>query len=607
MRILGTKFYGHDNSVFYLDTEKREVFALSNERVTRIKHDRASVKATLDQYPFLKDVTWVVSGYEKQDNRRYYSDLYLYDFIYSELKPKYIKELATLLKEKKTRITLFKKLFFKSSVYRKWFFEEFWYKKIKKGMSFELARNKIDQYYQSLFDTNPVNIDHKDHHLCHAISSYAFSPFSGLDKPTLSFTIDGVGDFAFSALYKFNNLNDYECLAISESEYVENSRHDGTSIGFVYSDFTRAMDLIPDSDEGKVEALAAYAKADDAFLNMMMGMVSFSDLSIKLDKDLYHKLTNDSFLREKRTELGDEVFCATVQTWLENVVVDYLNLVHEKTGIDQVCFSGGVAANIIMSLNVYERTPFKNIYVFPAMGDDGVAAGAGILKAMDIGEDVSWLNQHYMPYLGDSFSRDQVQFELENWQEKIVVKDLNDSWPEEAAKSIANGKVVSLFHGREEYGPRALGNRSIVANPRDPDVTKRINSTVKRRPLYQPFCPSFLEDERERLFESSFKHKHMAIAFRMKKEFWEDLPSAIHVDGTARPQFVEYEDNPNYYRLISAVKEQTGYGAVINTSFNLHGRTMVHTPRDAITDFIDCNIDELYIEGFKVTRVECNE
>ncbi len=197
------------------------------------------------------------------------------------------------------------------------------------------------------------------------------------------------------------------------------------------------------------------------------------------------------------------------------------------------------------------------------------------------------------------FSGDQVQLELENWQGKIVVEDLKDSWPEEAAKSIANGNVVSLFHGREEYGPRALGNRSIVANPCDPNVTKRINSTVKRRPLYQPFCPSFLEDERERLFESSFKHKHMAIAFRMKKEFWEHLPSAIHVDGTARPQFVEYEDNPNYYRLISAVKEQTGYGAVINTSFNLHGRTMVHTPKDAITDFIDCNIDELYIEGLK--------
>ena len=153
-----------------------------------------------------------------------------------------------------------------------------------------------------------------------------------------------------------------------------------------------------------------------------------------------------------------------------------------------------------------------------------------------------------------------------------------------------------------EFGPRALGNRSIIASPMFEGSRKKINSTVKRRPSYQPFCPSILEEERDRLFTSSFPHKHMAIAFRMKEKFIRDLPCAVHVDGTARPQFVDKEDNPDYYRYLKALKEITGYGVSLNTSFNLHGRTIVRTPENAVTDFLDCNIDEMFIEGFRVTR-----
>lgn len=601
MKILGTKFYGHDNSVFYLDTEKKEIFAVSNERITRIKHDRASVRKTVEAYPFLKEVDWVISGYEKQDNRKYYSDLYWYDFLYQVCQPKYIKELVAIQKKSFLGLKLFSKLFLSSKEYRHWLWDYFLYKKLKLSFGFNKARSKIDLYYQNLIGVSSSRIDHKDHHLCHAMSAYAFSPFSN-EKGILSFTIDGIGDDAFSKLYRFDSLNEYECLATSVSDPIEDGRHDGTSIGFIYNDFTSAMDLIPNSDEGKVEALAAYATADPDFLKYMKQMVSFDGLNIKLDVEASKQLSNDQFLRSKRSELGDEVFAATVQTWLEDVIVDYLNKVHQQTGGDKICFSGGVAANIIMSLNVYERTPFKNIYVFPAMGDDGIAAGAAILKAVELQEDVTWLKDFYMPYFGASYSKEEIETELTNRLDEVSFEYIGEGWPEKAAESIAEGKIVSLFHGREEYGPRALGNRSIVANPRLSDVTKRINSTVKRRPLYQPFCPSILEDERERLFESSFKHKHMAIAFRMKKEFWDDLPSAIHVDGTARPQFVEPKDNPNYYRLLKAVKAHTGYGVIINTSFNLHGRTMVHSPFDAVTDFIDCNIDELYIEGFKVER-----
>lgn len=153
-----------------------------------------------------------------------------------------------------------------------------------------------------------------------------------------------------------------------------------------------------------------------------------------------------------------------------------------------------------------------------------------------------------------------------------------------------------------EFGPRALGNRSIVASPMSLAIKEKINSTIKKRPWFQPFCPSILEDERELLFQNSFQHKHMATAFRLKEEFKSILPGLIHVDGTARPQFVSNSDNKQYFDFIQNVKKYSGYGAVINTSFNLHGRTIVRTAEDAIRDYIDCNLDHLYMNGYKITK-----
>jgi carbamoyltransferase len=235
------------------------------------------------------------------------------------------------------------------------------------------------------------------------------------------------------------------------------------------------------------------------------------------------------------------------------------------------------------------------------MADDGLAIGSAILTAINLGQDVSWLKDFSMPYFGDSYSRQQVKEALDGF-DNIVYEDLGYDWPKEAAKSVSKGKICALFHGRMEFGPRALGNRSIIANPMLEDTRKKINSNIKKRPSYQPFCPSILEDERERLFKDSFPHKHMAIAFRMRDEFIDDLPCAVHVDGTARPQFVEEKDNPQYYLYLKTLKKITGYGVSLNTSFNLHGRTIVRSPKDAVIDFIDCNLDELFIEGYRVKR-----
>ena len=207
-----------------------------------------------------------------------------------------------------------------------------------------------------------------------------------------------------------------------------------------------------------------------------------------------------------------------------------------------------------------------------------------------------------MPYYGSRLSRHEIEDAINKFKDSINFSYIGENWYKFAAEDIVSNKIIALVNGKMEFGPRALGNRTIAANATNPEIKDRINSTVKRRPWYQPFCPSILEEERERLFEKSFPHKYMAIAFRLKKEFEDKIPSAIHIDGTARPQFVEEKDNPYYYKLIREVKKRTGYGVIINTSFNLHGRTIVTTAEDAIIDSIDCNIDSLYMEGYKITR-----
>ena len=608
MRIVGTKYCGHDSSLCLLDTEQKTIFAMGTERVTRIKHDVMDVSPVLDAYP-LGNVDVVCHSLSDFENRSGEGELRaqmthnkdIEKALRLIINPTYIKDLNVTRAEKN-------KLLFKSLLTNFPAVKAYYGAKFKRALTKNNKENNkkvFTNYIRKNFNKRnlfPKKIYFFDHHLCHAIPSYYLSPYN--NEKALALTIDGQGDGFFSKLYVFDEKAKYKLIGYSKATPLGQGGQGGRylSVGRIYEHFTQAMDLRVGSDEGKVEALAAFGKADQDLLAQLKDATQIDKNTLSINYDLA-KITpfyDIDFLKKHRAKMGDENFCAVVQTYLEDTVVDYLNFAYEKYPINNLCLSGGVAANIIMSLNIYERTPFKNIYVLPPMGDDGLAIGSAILTALEVGEDVSWLKDYVMPYFGDEYTRDQVKQVLDGF-DNITVEDLESSWPEEAAKSVAEGKICSLFHGKMEFGPRALGNRSIIGNPMMEDTRQRINSTVKRRPSYQPFCPSILEEERGRLFKDSFPHKHMAIAFRMKDEFIKDLPCAVHVDGTARPQFVEEQDNPNYYRYLKELKNITGYGVSLNTSFNLHGRTIVRTPEDAVVDFIDCNIDELFIEGYRVT------
>jgi len=606
MRIVGTKFYGHESALCLLDTKQKTVFAMSTERVTRIKHDSIGISPILQAYDF-KDIDCVTHSMADFENKGRDNELRgkmtcnkdLELLIRSFYNPLYIKDLNI---SKKTR----KIIILKSIISNFPGVCNYYFIRVKRALIKENSLNNkitLTKYIRKTFNKFslfPKEIEFIDHHLCHACAAYFLSPYSS--EKALSLTIDGKGDGFFSKLYLFNG-NDHELIGESLASFFGDGDHCYLSIGHIYQNFTEAMGLRANNDEGKVEALAAFGSADQNLLNQLKDatFIDEKSLSINFDINKIKPFYDINFLKSKRSIIGDENFCSVVQNYLEDTVVDYLNLVYEKYPIKNLCLSGGVAANIIMSLNIYEKTNFNNIYVLPPMGDEGTALGGAILKATQLNKDISWLKDCVMPYFGDEYSREQVKTALDTF-DSIIVEDQNANWPEEAAKSVAEGKICSLFHGRMEFGPRALGNRSIIGSPMMEDTRQRINATVKRRPSYQPFCPSILEEERERLFKNSFSHKHMAIAFRMRQEFVNDLPCAVHVDGTARPQFVKEQDNPNYYRYLKELKYITGYGVSLNTSFNLHGRTIVRTPKDAVVDFIDCNLDELYIEGYKVTR-----
>jgi len=606
MKIIGTKFCGHDSALCFIDTKRKELMAMSTERVTRIKHDFLDISPILEEYKFgnLHSVSHSYNDFEDKSRdgelrARMIFNKEIEKALRLIIRPKYIKDLN--ISRKKKNLLIFRALFHNFGAVKKYYSS-----KIKRAFvkeNTETNKKAFEKYISNVFRENGSrvrNVNFYEHHLCHAVPSYFLSHFCG--EGAIALTLDGQGDGYFSKLYHFKSETEFKLIGESPATYLG---HDDKylSIGRIYNYFTRAMDLRANSDEGKVEALAAFGKADPLLLKKLKDAtrIDTKKLIINFNKKCILDIYNLDFLKKERSRIGDENFCAVVQTYLEETIIEYLNAIYDKYPINKLCLSGGVAANIIMSLNIYEKTKFKKIFVLPPMGDEGLALGSAILNALELKQDISWIKDYYMPYFGDEYSREEVKKIIYQFT-NIDIEDLGEKWPEEAAKSVAKGKVCSLFHGRMEFGPRALGNRSIIASPIFETSRDKINSTVKRRPSYQPFCPSILEEDRLRLFEDSFPHKHMAIAFRMKKEHIGKLPCAVHVDGTARPQFVEEKDNPNYYRYLKELKRITGYGVSLNTSFNLHGRTIVRTPKDAVVDFIDCNLDELFIEGYRIRR-----
>ena len=606
---IGTNFFTmHDSSMYIINPKDKDIFAMSTERLTRYKHDYLYPLDVLDKYletrhinPF--DVKKVFLGlpFKSNCNEKLSSHYNEKEVLFRKIFDiKYFKD----VQDAKQQLKYGNFLKNYSTIFSSGLSFDFLKSRLFKNLKLYkmvTGGDEIERVIKKIFINAEVKVKCFNHSYAHIMSSYYSSPF----KEATLITMDGSGDGAFSQAYSYKNnkLNH-----ISTSKYQnEVKKKVGTagSVGEIYSYFTQLLGFQPLADEGKVEALAAYGNYDNEIYEYLMKLVTLDTINHCLVLDTkkaiqFLDINNLQSLIQKYTK---EDVSAAVQKFLENVTIPYFKHIVDLTGIKNLCLSGGVAANVIMNLKAFEEIT-QNIHVLPAMGDEGTAEGVAIALMLENGyanNDIQWIKEFSMPYFGSSYTNEEIEVYLKK-SSNIHYQYLGNKWHLKVANLLNIGQIGALFQGKMEWGPRALGNRSIIALANDNTTRVKMNKEIKKRPEFQPFCPSILIDEQERLFTSSYNNKHMTCAFKMKEEFIKDLPSAVHIDGTARVQFVSKEDNKNYYLLLKEVKRITGFGVLINTSFNKHGRTIVETPQDAIDDFIDTDLNFMMIGDYLVTR-----
>ena len=599
--MLGVNCIGNDHAVFLLDLENEDIFAISLERVTRIKHDKKGIEIILQEYPEeLSNVELVCFASEGDVDTNGVGRSLLYSLanklaLYEKFKPAYIREEKELMR----RVTSAPLRTLGPKLFLYWLLNKI-RARLYRG---ETNHAAIEKYLKSLAPLQSAAVKFFDHHQCHAASAYYSSPFDSHDA-TLVVTIDGFGDGYFSKVFQCHD-GKMKLIAGSRTPTIAGATTELTffSLGALYANFTEAMDLQINSEEGKVEALAAYGSADAELLEELTKSVGIQELAICPGSGI-EKFYDIDHLRSVRAAIGDENFCASIQRFLDETVVRYLASLKLVVDADRLCLAGGVTANVITNLRIFESQLFGDIFIYPAMADDGTAAGAALLGAVGLDEQfTTWLKKKEMPYWGDDIGRYDIEGALKISSHLVEFEESPD-WHAAVAKRLEKGEVGALVQGRMEFGPRALGNRSIVASPLVAGIRDRINSDIKRRPAYQPFCPSVMDEERERLFESSAPNRHMTSAYRLRPEYRNIMPAAVHVDLTGRPQFCRREDNPSFHKLLSEFKTLTDFGILINTSYNKHGRTIVRTPQDALQDFLDCSLDFLVLDQYVITKKE---
>jgi carbamoyltransferase len=290
---------------------------------------------------------------------------------------------------------------------------------------------------------------------------------------------------------------------------------------------------------------------------------------------------------------------ASLQALTEEIYFALLNYLYKVTKSQNICLAGGVALNSSANGKIFEKTPFKEIFIQPAASDDGGAIGAAFyLWNHILNQKRSFIMEH--AYWGPKYSEDEIELAL-NKNNLNYVKLKDEELLPKVAKDIADGKIVGWFQGRMEFGPRALGNRSIVVDPRRKEMKDILNERIKRREWFRPFAPSILEEEVDKWFEINYPEPFMIKTYKWKEEKRHLVPAVVHEDGTGRLQTVSKKTNPRYWQLIKEFQNLTGIPVVLNTSFN-ENEPIVNKPEEAIDCFLRTKMDVLVLENFYVSR-----
>lgn len=561
MYVLGLSCYYHDSAACLVH-DGRIVAAAQEERFTRVKHDQEfplnAVRYCLREAGItMEDIDYV--GFYDKPLMKFERILYTYLATFPRSFPSFIKAVPLWLRKK------------------------LWIPHI--------IRKELDYEGEVLMI---------EHHMSHAASSFLVSPF----EEAAIVTIDGVGEWATSTTGRGTG-NRIELL--EEIKFPH-------SLGLLYSAVTYYLGFKVNSAEYKVMGLAPYGTPK--YYDKVLEVIRFGeDGSFKLNMKYFAfdyglRMTNRHFSKlfgrpVRKPESGLEQFhmdvAASVQKVTEDIVIRMANHAHKLTGSRNLCMAGGVALNCVANGKVLRQCPFDEIFIQPAAGDAGGAVGVATYiynSVMDNPRTYTWDHA----YLGPEYSTDEIRRYLD--KTGAVYRELEeDDLLGQTADAINDQKVIGWFQGRMEFGPRALGNRSILADARNPENKDVVNMKIKFRESFRPFAPTVLEDRISDYFELDQPTPYMLLVAQVREDN-RTIPSVTHVDGSARIQSISRAANRLYYDLIKRFEDKTGCGVIINTSFNVRGEPIVCTPQDGYLCFMRTNMDILVMDRFYMEKAD---
>jgi carbamoyltransferase len=499
---------------------------------------------------------------------------------------------------------------------------EYWYKKIyqnKKVRYLDIFRDKLvrksqlhynfrnikneDDYsgmlearknfISNFFSLEKRNIFFYDHHQCHAY--YAFYGMDNKKKKICAIVLDGGGDDTNASIW-----------ISQKNKLKEVYRTNIGNLGRMYRYVTLLLGMKPTEHEFKVMGLAGYALDVNNFykkaIKVFKDTLYVSGISFKYKikpKDNYFYFQNK--LKEERFD----TISYAIQKYLEDILVQWFSNIAKKFKVKDFVFSGGVAQNVKASKKILESKRIASLFIPPGPGDESLPIGAAYCHFSYLNISKNAVSNMKNPYVGISFNNTDLDFIKKN--KKLKVKKTNKK---EIAKILSEGNPVARFSlHAHEFGPRALGNRSILADPRNQDIINFINKKIKVRDFWMPFAPSILKEDAKKVMNVIKNHinYYMTMSFDVKNFFANKIPAATHpFDKTCRPHIVTKELNLDYYNLIKEFKKITKIGVLLNTSFNLHGEPIVFKPKDAVKSFLRSGLEYLYIGDYLVTKIKKN-
>ncbi|MCP9199068.1 hypothetical protein MKO06_04055 [Gramella sp. GC03-9] len=600
MKVLGISAYYHDSAAAVI-MDGKVLYAAQEERFTRIKNDASfpeqAIKFCLLESGFDIAEIEVIAFYDKPFLKFERLLETYYAFAPKGFKS-FVKAMPVWLKEK---------LFIK-----------------------QFIRKRLKQLYDNS-DISKIEIVFPEHHLSHIASAFYTSAFS----KSAFLTVDGVGEWTTTSYGMACGEKGIEIMG--ELQFPD-------SIGLLYSSFTYFLGFEVNKGEYKMMGLAPYSHIGSSRVQQFIDLIKEKlvdireDGSIKLNSAFFEfpvglrmvdpkkweslfeikKRENDDSLEQVHADLA-----LAAQKVLEEILIRMIKHVKHQTNAEFLCLAGGVALNCVANSAIFDQNIFRDIHIQPAAGDAGGAIGSALIaNYLKTGQRFKGLEQPFDNYLGPEYSNQEIERMLRKHQCEYEYFESSEDLYQTTARYISNKKVVGWFSGRTEFGPRALGNRSILADAGDPEMQSKLNLKIKFRESFRPFAPAVCEEDYSSYFEPGKQSYYMLFTNQLKQSLRNELPddfetlsieekrnfvksslpAVTHTDFSARVQVVKKTINPRFWNLIQAYKKLTGRAVIINTSFNVKDEPIVNTPENAYLCFMNSGMDILVIENYLIKK-----